>query len=135
MAQKKIIDFPLRTDFDQTVNLVGDDTIQTWRNTGQQVKDFCRRLTLQTKAANYQALINDGLIRVSGNSAITMPDATLCPEREYVVKKIDAVGTTATIDFLLGQSADGETSLSLTERYSFFRLVSNGVTFDITGAM
>lgn len=40
MAQKKITDLTLRSDFDATVNLPGDDTSQTWRVTGQQIQDF-----------------------------------------------------------------------------------------------
>lgn len=40
MAQKKITDLTLRSDFDETVNLPGDDTSQTWRVTGQQILDF-----------------------------------------------------------------------------------------------
>src|SRR3954466_5990976 len=40
MAQKKITDLTLRSKFDETVNLPGDDTSQTWRGTGQQIRDF-----------------------------------------------------------------------------------------------
>jgi hypothetical protein len=40
MAQKKITDLQLRSDFDGTVNLPGDDTSQTWRVTGEQIKDY-----------------------------------------------------------------------------------------------
>lgn len=42
MAQKKITDLTLRSDFDATVNLPGDDTSQTWRVTGQQILDFVK---------------------------------------------------------------------------------------------
>jgi hypothetical protein len=40
MAQKKITDLTLRSNFDETVNLPGDDTTQTYRVTGQQIRDY-----------------------------------------------------------------------------------------------
>ena len=40
MAQKKITDLTLRSDFDATCNIPVDDTSQTWRATGQQIADF-----------------------------------------------------------------------------------------------
>jgi hypothetical protein len=40
MADKKITDLSLRSDFDETVNLPGDDTSQTWRVTGAQIATF-----------------------------------------------------------------------------------------------
>lgn len=135
MAQKKITDFSLRTDFDETCNLVLDDTTQTWRATGQQVKDYVRALELVSVVSEAVELdVTDGGARVTGDSEVTMPDATLCAGREYFVKKIDAIGTTTDIVFQGGQNADGETALELTERYSYFRMVSNGTNFDIIGA-
>lgn len=40
MATKKISDLQLRSSFDATCSLPLDDASQTWRATGQQVKDF-----------------------------------------------------------------------------------------------
>lgn len=40
MAQKKITDFTLRSDFDETCNVLSHDSTQTWRNTGQQILNF-----------------------------------------------------------------------------------------------
>lgn len=40
MANKKITDLTLRSDVDGTVNLPGDDAIQTWRVTAAQIKDY-----------------------------------------------------------------------------------------------
>jgi hypothetical protein len=42
MAQKKITDLTLRSDFDATCNLPADDTSQTWRVTGAQIETFIR---------------------------------------------------------------------------------------------
>lgn len=41
MAQKKITDLTLRSNFDATVNLASDDATRTWRTTGAQVRAFC----------------------------------------------------------------------------------------------
>lgn len=46
MAQKKITDLTLRSSFDATVNLPGDDTSQTWRVTGAQIRDYLFGSTL-----------------------------------------------------------------------------------------
>lgn len=40
MANKKITDFTLRSDFDATCNVPVRDGTQTWRTTGQQILDF-----------------------------------------------------------------------------------------------
>lgn len=40
MAQKKITDLTLRDDFDASCNMPTDDASQTWRVTGEQMKDF-----------------------------------------------------------------------------------------------
>lgn len=42
MAQKRINDLQLRSDFDETCNFPSDDLVQTWRVTGQQVLDFVK---------------------------------------------------------------------------------------------
>ena len=42
MAGKRIIDLPLRTDVDATVNFGVDDASQTWRVTGAQVAEYVR---------------------------------------------------------------------------------------------
>lgn len=89
--------------------------------------------TVQTKAVDYQVLAGDRLVRVSGTFNTTLPDATLVEGLDFVIKKTDSNATTATILFLSAQSADGLTSLTLTEQYSFYRFQSNGTTYDITG--
>lgn len=86
-----------------------------------------------TNAGAYQILAGDGIVRSSGTFAKTMPNATLVSGNEYVVKKIDTFGTTTTIAFLGGQNADGQTTLTLTEQYSFYRLKSNGTNYDLVG--
>ncbi len=42
MAQKKITDLQLRSAFDGTCNVPVDDASQTWRTTGEQLRDYVR---------------------------------------------------------------------------------------------
>ena len=86
--------------------------------------------TVVNSSATYQILAGDRLVRVSGAHTVTLPDATLNSGAIYTIKKIDS-GTTTTIAFLGGQSADGQTSLTLPEQYGFFQFQSNGATYDI----
>ncbi len=45
MAQKKITDLTLRSDFDATCNVPVDDSSQTWRVTGAMIKAFAALMT------------------------------------------------------------------------------------------
>lgn len=45
MATKRISELQLRSDFDATCNVPVDDTSQSWRTTGQQIRDFIAPLT------------------------------------------------------------------------------------------
>lgn len=64
MAQKKITDLTLRSSFDETVNMPGDDTSQTWRVTGQQLLDFITsKKTLSNQIENLTLATS-----VSGNA-------------------------------------------------------------------
>jgi hypothetical protein len=86
--------------------------------------------TVQTKSADYQILAGDSLVRVSGTHTTTLPDATLVSGNKYTIKKIDS-GTTSTIAFLSAQTADGQSTLTLTEQYGFYQFQSNGTNYDI----
>jgi hypothetical protein len=55
MAQKKITDLALRSDFDETCNVPVDDATQTFRTTGQQISDF---IGTQSHAAKVWALVD-----------------------------------------------------------------------------
>ncbi len=46
MAQKKITDLEIRSDFDATCNLPADDTSQTWRVTGAQIAAYIASLNV-----------------------------------------------------------------------------------------
>lgn len=108
-------------------------------NTGNALSDASNWIkvfgpaTLRTPSVDYTVLISDGLIEATGTHTITMPDATKNSGVEYIIKKPDS-GTTTTISFSGGQTADGASTLSLPEQYGFYRLMSNGTTYDIVGA-
>lgn len=68
MASKLITELPLRGDFDETVNFAGDDTIQTYRITGAQIRSYLEPLSKD------QALLmkNVGLQISAASGAMTV---------------------------------------------------------------
>lgn len=68
MAQKKITDLTLRSDFDATCNIPVDDSSQTWRTTGQQVLDFISGSAINCRYTNTsnQALTADTEVALTG---------------------------------------------------------------------
>jgi microcystin-dependent protein len=102
MAQKKITDLTLRADFDGTVNLPGDDTAQTWRVTGAQIKTW-----LQTEFANL--FVPAGTIVATGRATAAggylLCDGTAVSRSTYS-DLFTAIGTT----FGVG---DGSTTFNL----------------------
>lgn len=112
MAQKKITDLTLRSDFDATVNLPGDDSSQTWRVTGQQVLDFIgyeleklAPIAPLSKTANYTILATDGLVMCDssgGTFALTFPTSPVAGQIVEVMK-IDSSLTPIT--FVSGPSS------------------------------
>lgn len=65
MAQKKITDLTLRSDFDATCNIPVDDTVQTWRTTGQQVMDFVQA-TLPVPVVTIYSTAGSGTHTITG---------------------------------------------------------------------
>lgn len=67
MAQKKITDLSLRSDFDTTCNLPVDDPTQTYRVTGAQILTFIKSLTSKSNE-----ITNLSLVTSVGASALTI---------------------------------------------------------------
>lgn len=61
-----------------------------------------------------------------GNRTITLPNATSCAGRQYIVKKIDSSANTVTISAQAGQTIDEQSSVVLNTQYQFIKVVSNG---------
>lgn len=62
---------------------------------------------------------------------ITLPAANTCAGREYFIKKIDAVANNVTIT--AASSIDGAGSKTISQQYAFYRVISNGSTYYISG--
>lgn len=61
-----------------------------------------------------------------GNRTITLPDATDCSGRQYIIKKIDSSTNTVTIAPQTGQTIDGQSSVVLSSQYQLVKIVSDG---------
>ena len=62
----------------------------------------------------------------SGNITITLPDATTCQGRGYIIKKIDSSSNTITIDGNGSQTIDGSLTQTLSTQYEVIRIISDG---------
>lgn len=135
MAQKTIPQLDEATEIDENALVPFDSGTQSYKiaagDMAQSLRGLCAPVRTVSTGGDIEP--EDETVRVSGAITRTMPDATLVEGREYLIKKTDS-GTTTTIDFSSGQTADGESSLSLTEQYAFYRLKSNGTDWDIVGA-
>gem|GEM_PF-6828931 len=83
-----------------------------------------------TKTANYTLTAADHTVRIdasSGSITATLPTASTCPGRVYVIKKIDASANTVTVS----GSIDGVSSKIYSTQFSGTSVQSNGSTWDI----
>jgi uncharacterized protein YbbK (DUF523 family) len=73
-------------------------------------------------------------VRVDASGAsrtITLPAASGCTRRIYVVKKSDSSGNTVTVDGNASETIDGATTKVLSTQYSTVMIQSNGTSWDI----
>jgi hypothetical protein len=100
MADKKITDLNLRSDFDATVNLPGDDTSQTWRVTGGQISTFIKsELAITPIGAAGTRYRSDGTNPAWGHE---------------VVQTLSTTGTmAANTDFLICDGTSGAFTVTL----------------------
>lgn len=89
--------------------------------------------TVQTKSSNYNIQTSDSLIRMSGTSTATLPDATTCTGSSFTIKNVDGSGNTVTVATTSSQTIDGGTTYSLPQQYQYLRVQSNGANWDIIG--
>jgi hypothetical protein len=72
------------------------------------------------------------LANASNNSiTITLPDATTCTGRWYIIKKIDNSTNEVTITPQSGQTIDGQSSITITTQNDLRRIISNGINWYI----
>lgn len=138
MAQKRINDLQLRSDFDETCNIPTDDLVQTWRITGQQILDFInsdidknaiRKLPISTKTTTYAILSSDGVILANaagGAFSVSLPAANTMTGQVLYVKKIDSSDNAVTIDPNGSETIDGDTTLAISLQYQSRGFISDG---------
>lgn len=99
------------------------------------------RLGISTKTANYTlSTTTDNTIRMdatTGNLVATLPSASgsfvTTAGAVFTIKKIDVSANTVTVDANASELIDGQLTYVLSAQYSFVRLQSNGVSWDIIG--
>ena len=137
MAQKRINDLQLRSDFDETCNFPTDDLVQTWRVTGAQILSFVSQAIIRafsSKTSAYTVLITDSVILADATSAaftLTLPAAASSSGKVFSVKKIDSSLNAVIIDPNSSELIDGATTFSLTEQYQSISFISNGTAWFI----
>jgi len=67
----------------------------------------------------------------NGAITITLPSASTCSGRQYVIKKIDSSTNAVTIAPQSGQTIDGQTGINITTQNDLRRIVSNGTNWYI----
>lgn len=141
MAQKRINDLQLRSDFDETCNFPTDDLVQTWRVTGQQVLDYVdgnidkhaiADRTVLAKTTTYTILNTDRVITANaagGAFTLTLPTASGINGRVLQIKKIDSTINVVTIDGNSSETIDGSLTKKLCTQYESITLVSDGTNW------
>ena len=67
----------------------------------------------------------------NGTITITLPSATTCSGRQYIIKKVDSSTNAVTVTPQTGQTIDGQTSISITTQNDLRRIVSDGTNWYI----
>jgi len=79
-----------------------------------------------TASISHYTILSDA---TSGNITITLPAASTCAGRIYIVKKIDASGNSVTIDGDSAETIDGAATVSTTTQWVSFQIQSNGANW------
>ena len=69
----------------------------------------------------------------SGNITVSLPSASTCTNRIYTIKKIDSSSNDVIIDASGSQTIDGQLTRTLTERYEYVKIQSDGSNWHIVG--
>lgn len=87
-----------------------------------------------TTTTNYNVDSDDYVVlanAVSDDIIVTLPDATLCKDNEYHIKRINGVNNTVTIATSLGQTIDGVTSIIINKQNITMSLICDGTQWFI----
>lgn len=150
MAQKKITDLQLIDEVTGTLNFPSDDTLQSYRATASQIKDYVlgagnvprtalavgavARKTVLSKTATDSVSLNDDLTiadATSGAIVFSLPTAVGASGRVLSFYRLDKTLNTVTINPDGSETIDGKSSILL---YSTLNLVSDGAVWKVLGA-
>jgi hypothetical protein len=93
---------------------------------------FSTKVTTVTANTTLNNTYHIVLANATNNAiTITLPNATSCAGRQYIIKKIDSSTNAVTITPQLGQTIDDQASISITTQYDLIRIVSNGTNWYI----
>ena len=149
MAQKRINDLTLRSDFDETCNFPTDDLVQSWRVTGAQMLAFMEsdieiaranllagavgRLAVETVTSSGSVDGTKDLILVnatSGAVTLALPAVASHTGRVIKIKKI-AGANNVILDGNSTETIDGQTTQTITDIYQSLSIVSTGTEWSI----
>jgi hypothetical protein len=91
-----------------------------------------RSFVATATAAADSAIANDSTILVDATAAATtetLPPATSCKGRKYVIKKIDASANHVTVQDQNGATIDGAATVVLAAQYALTRVQSDGTVW------
>ena len=86
---------------------------------------FTRTITTYSTAQTLSVTVDD-IVKVSGNTTLTLPAAASSSGVEFTIKKTDSNATTVTLDGNASEEIDGDTTFSITEQYASYTLVCDG---------
>lgn len=135
MANKRITELQLISDFTDTCNVPLDDTIQSYRVTGLKIWDYIRGKSnnnlFSAKSADYTILDTDNIRTVAVTTAgtdrtMTLPSASNNTNRIITIKKVDS-GTGRVI---ISGTIDGVSGFKLYLQYDAVTVQSNGTNWN-----
>lgn len=94
----------------------------------------CVGFPIRTITSNRTLDKTDYHVRVDtagGAVTVTLPTATTCTGRVYVIKRISAGVNNVTINTTSSQTIDGSTTRTLITQYASITVISNGTNWDI----
>lgn len=133
MANKKITDLTLRSDFDATCLMPADDPVQTWRVSGAQILSFVQdkiKSSIVSKSSGYTLTESDSTILANATSAgftLELPAAAGVSGKIYRIKRVDNTPDNAvTLDPNGDELIDGAATRALYTQYESVTIQSDG---------
>ena len=103
-------------------------TLETARSFAANTTALSANTTLDS--SHYAVMVD----ATSGNITITLPAASGCTKRIYIIKKIDSSANTITIARTGANTIDGATSKVINVQYAGYGLQSDGTNYNIIGS-